>query len=99
MAKISYENAIKRLVEFYTDTEGMLDPNAYLWQHYNAFREEADRRSPAPIDWDFYLRYPTTDKNIAAHTQQVLNLFFHLHDYDYVLDCYKDAKRAAKTVA
>lgn len=83
MAKPTHETLVNKLVDIYTSNQET------LWQVYNETRAEYDRKAPVQVDWDWYLRSPTTDANIYNHTRDVLRLYFSAHGYDWLLEQYK----------
>lgn len=89
MSKPSYKTLITKLTQHYVPDDA---DNQYCWGIYQQFRAEYDRTAVAPMDWDYYLHFKTTDDNVWSHARKVVAFYFNSKDYDWLLAQYKHSK-------
>lgn len=93
MSKPSYKTLTTKLTQHYVPDDADVQ---YCWYIYKQFRAEYDRESiGAPMDWDWFLHFKTTDDNVWAHARKVVNAYFNRKGYDWLLAQYKHSKTKA----
>lgn len=93
MSKPSHKTLVTKLTQIYVPDDATED---YCWGIYKQLRAEYDRESlGAPMNWDYYLHFKTTDSNVWAHARKVANFYFSRKGYDWLLECYKQNKTKA----
>jgi hypothetical protein len=92
MAKPKHSTLVTKLVEHYSTDVDTATAHALLKQFKAAYEEAMPH---APMDWDFFLRGPTTDSNVQRHLESVLHTYFGYRHYDWLVAQYKHIKQTA----